>query len=319
MTHVARALVAFVLAAPAAAWCADYPSRPVRLVVPYPPGGSSDIQARLIAPKLEEELGEPVVIENRPGAGTTIGAAYVAHSPPDGYTIYMVGPSHTISPSMYSNLPYDAIKSFSPVSFVAVSPFVLTVYPEEKIDSVGELIALEKSKPDEVTFSSAGAGSGPHLTTELMDMMAGVHAIHIPYQGGAPAIRALLAKQVDFMFADISVLPLLQAGKLRALAVTTPHRVQQLPDVPTLEEAGLPGLVIDNWTAIIVPAGTPAAIIAKLNGAIVKALEDAKVRRQLESEGFEPLPSNPEELESQMISDVARYAKAVKASGARAN
>jgi tripartite-type tricarboxylate transporter receptor subunit TctC len=319
VTRAARALVALLVVAPAAAWCADYPTRPVHLVVPYPPGGSSDIQARLIAPKLEQELGKPVVIENKPGAGTTIGATYVAHSPPDGYTIYMVGPSHTISPSMYSDLTYDAVKSFSPVSFVAVSPFVLTVYPEEKIDSVEKLIALEKSKPDEVTFSSAGAGSGPHLTTELMDMLAGVHAIHIPFQGGAPAIRALLAKQVDFMFADISVLPLLKTGKLRALAVTTRHRVPQLPDVPTLEEAGLPGLTIENWTAIIAPAGTPAAIVAKLNGAIVKALEDAKVRQQLESVGFEPLPSSPQELQSQMISDVARYAKAVKASGARAN
>jgi tripartite-type tricarboxylate transporter receptor subunit TctC len=318
VTRACKALLALAFASCFAfARAGDYPSRPVHLVVPYPPGGSSDIQARIIAPELERELGKPVVIENKPGAAATIGAAYVAHAAPDGYTIYLASPSHAISASMYTRLPYDPVRSFAPISLVAVSPFVLTVYAEEDIHSVPELIALERAKPDEVTFASSGAGAGPHLITELMDMKAGVHATHVPYQGGAPAIRALLAKEVNFMFADISVLPLIKTGKLRALAVTTASRMAQLPGVPTLEEAGLHGIVIDNWTAILAPAGTPAAVIAKLNAAIAKALADPKVRSQFQEEGFEPVASSPQELESQIVSDIERYAKAIKVSGAR--
>jgi tripartite-type tricarboxylate transporter receptor subunit TctC len=317
VTRAFKALVALAFASCfALARAGEYPSRPVHLVVPYPPGGSSDIQARIIAPCLERELGKPVVIENRPGAAATIGAAYVAHAAPDGYTIYLASPSHAITASMYSHLSYDPVKSFAPVSLVAVSPFVLAVHPEKNIHSVRELIAMERAKPDEITFASSGAGAGPHLITELMDMKAHVHATHVPYQGGAPAIRALLAKEVDFMFADISVLPLIKAGKLRALAVTTATRMSQLPGVPTLEEAGLPGIAIDNWTAILAPAGTPAHVIEKLNAAIAKAVAEPSVRSQFQEEGFEPVASSPQELESQIVSDIARYAKAVEASGA---
>ncbi len=295
----------------------EYPAKIVRLVIPYPPGGSAEAQARIVAQGLQAEWKQSVVIENKPGAGTTLGAAFVAKAPADGYTLYLASTSHTVTQSLYKDLPYHAVKSFASISMIATSPFVLTVHPSVTARSVAELVALAKSKPGALTYASSGNGAGPHLSGEMFRAAMGIDVVHVPFKGTGPALTALLGDQVHYFFADVAVLPMLKAGKLRALAVTSPTRFTLLPDAPTMIEAGVPNYTTTNWSALVAPAGTPSEIIARINGALRAALRSPEVVQRYNAQGYEPTASSPQELEAHMIAEVERYAKAIASAGVK--
>jgi tripartite-type tricarboxylate transporter receptor subunit TctC len=305
--------------------CADvsaqsYPTRPIRLVVPYPPGGPLDITARAIGQKLSEAWNQPVVVDNRAGAGGNIGADLVAKSAPDGYTLLMGAvATHAINPTLYSKIPYDALKDFAPVALVAQVPNILVVNPAVPAKTVRELIDLARARPGYLNFGSGSTGSTGHLAGELFKTMAGVQMVHIPYKGSAPAMADLLAGQVQLMFDNLaSALPNVKAGKLRALAVTTLARSPAMPDLPTIAESGLPGFDLSTWFGLMVPAGTPPEIVAKLNAEIVRALNMKDMRERLEKMGAEPPVNNtPEHFAAFIRSEATKYAKVVKDSGAR--
>jgi tripartite-type tricarboxylate transporter receptor subunit TctC len=300
---------------PQVAGAQNFPVKAVRIVIPFSAGGSADLQARTLGQKLTEIWGQTVVIEPRPGAGTTIGAAYAASSPPDGYTLYFAGASLLISGNLYKNLSYDAVRSFAPVSMVANSPYFLVVHPSVPADSVKALIALAKARPKALSYASAGAGSGSHLAGELLRMQTGIDMVHIPYKGQAPAFLALAGGEVGVLFADVAAVPYIQAGKMRGLAVTSDKRSAALPGIPTIGEAGLPSYEMSNWGAILAPAGTPRAIVAQVNAAIVQALTDAEVRQRFTGQGFEAMSSTPEALGNLLASEHAKYAKVIEQSG----
>ncbi len=320
MTPMTRRTAAAALLA-AGAWATGlahaqaFPERVVKIVVPYPPGGSAGTQARILAQKLSEEWGHQVIVEDRPGAGTTLGAAFVASAPADGYTLYLAGTSHTISANLYKNLRYDAVKSFAPVSMLAISPFIVTAQPALKLRTIQDMIALAKSRPNPMTYGSSGNGAGPHLSGELLRRMADVPLTHVPYKGSAPALQDMLGGQIDLLMADVSAVPHIQAGKLTALAVTTAKRSALLPDVPTVAESGLPGYETVNWSGILAPAGTPADVVKRINAAIHKALADPSVQEQYRKAGFEVAPSTPEEMESHLASEVRKYARVIRDAG----
>ncbi len=306
--------------APGLAQADAYPSKPIRLVVPYPPGGPLDIMARAIGQKFAETWNQPVVVDNRAGAGGNIGADLVAKSPADGYTLLMGAvATHAINPVLYSKIPYDPIKDFAPVALVAQVPNILVVNPAVPAKSVRELIELARAKPGSLNFASGSTGSTGHLAGELFNTMAGVKMVHIPYKGSAPATTDLLAGQVQLMFDNLaSALPNVRAGKLRALAVTTLARSPAVPDLPTVAEAGLPGFDLTTWFGLMVPAGTPAEIVSKLNAETVRALAAKDMRERLEKMGTEPPPNNtPEHFAAFIRNEAAKYAKVVKASGAK--
>ena len=297
-----------------------YPSKPIRLVVPYPAGGPLDIMARAIGQKLTEAWHQPVVVDNRAGAGGNIGADLVAKSAPDGYTLLMGAvATQAINPALYSKIPYDPIKDFAPVALVAQVPNILVVNPSVPVKSVKELIEFARAKPGTLNFASGSTGSTGHLAGELFNTMAGVKMVHIPYKGAAPAMADLLSGQVQLMFDNLaSSLPNVKAGKLRALAVTTLARSPAMPDLPTIAESGLPGFDLTTWFGLLVPAGTPHDIVVKLNAEIVRALNSKDMRERLEKMGAEPPPDNtPEHFAAFIRSEAAKYAKVVKASGAR--
>lgn len=306
-------LIAFFFAATANAQ--TFPGKPVRIVIPFSPGGSADAQARILGQKLGELWGQSVLIESKPGAGTTIGAAFAAAAAPDGYTLYLAGASLLISGSLYKNLGYDPVKSFAPVSMLASSPYVLAVHPAVKATTVKELIDLAKAKPKGVTYGSAGNGSGSHLAGELFRMLTGVEVLHVPYKGQAPALVALTGGEIDILFADVAVLPLLQGGKLRALAETGLRRSPLLPAMPLTSESGVPGYEMINWGAILAPAGTPRAIVNQVNAAINNVVQIADVRQRFNAQGFEPMGSTPEALGELLVSEAVKYAKVIKESG----
>ena len=313
-------LAAFATAtlAGAAAQSADrsFPNKAVRIIVGFVPGGSADGSARLIAEKMSEEWKQPVIVENKPGAGTTIAATYVAGSPPDGYTLLLIGPaSHAVSSALYRNLPYDALKSFAGVGQVASAPFVVVVNPATKINTMKELIELARSKPGQVSYSSSGSGASPHLATEMIAMATGIKLLHVPFKGASPATLALLGAQVDFSVADSSVIPFVQSAKLRALAVTTASQSPLFPGVPTLAEAGVPGVEVPLATGILAPAGTPREVILKINAAMTRAVGVEDVRRRLNALGFESAPKSPEEFSVFLASEVQKYTKIVNAIG----
>lgn len=295
----------------------EYPAKIVRLVIPYPPGGSAEAQARIVAQGLQAEWKQSVVIENKPGAGTTLGAAFVAKAPADGYTLYLASTSHTVTQSLYKDLPYHAVKSFASISMIATSPFVLTVHPSVTARSVAELVALAKSKPGALTYASSGNGAGPHLSGEMFRAAMGIDVVHVPFKGTGPALTALLGDQVHYFFADVAVLPMLKAGKLRALAVTSPTRFALLPDAPTMIEAGVPNYTTTNWSALVAPAGTPPEIIARINGALRAALRSPEVVQRYNAQGYEPTASSPQELEAHMTAEVEKYARAVASAGVK--
>ncbi|MEK7437465.1 MAG: tripartite tricarboxylate transporter substrate binding protein [Pseudomonadota bacterium] len=316
-----RLFAALILVlASAGAFSQAYPAKPIRLVVPYPAGGPLDIMARAIGQKLTEAWKQPVVVDNRAGAGGNIGADFVAKSAPDGYTLLMGAvATHAINPSLYSKIPYDPVRDFAPVALVAQVPNILVLNPAVPAKTVRELIALARSKPGYLNFGSGSTGSTGHLAGELFNTMAGVKMVHIPYKGAAPATADLLGGQVHLMFDNLaSALPNVKAGKLRALAVTTLARSEAIPELPTIAESGLPGFDLSTWFGLMVPAGTPPEIVARLNAEIVRALDAKDMRERLEKMGAEPLPNNtPEHFAAFIRAEAAKYAKVVKDSGAR--
>jgi tripartite-type tricarboxylate transporter receptor subunit TctC len=317
------ALLATVAAAVAAPFAfaqstANYPAKPVRLVVPFPAGGTTDILARAVAQKLSEAWGQQVIVDNRPGAGGNIGSDLVAKSKPDGYTLLMgtVG-THAINPSLYKNMPYDHVKDFAPVILVAGVPNVLVVNPSLPVHSVPELIAYAKANPGKLNFASSGNGTSIHLSGELFKAMTGVEMTHVPYKGSAPALTDLIGGQVQLMFDNLpSSLPFIKAGKLRALAVTSGARAAALPDLPTLAESGLPGFEASSWFGVLAPAGTPRDIVAKLNGAIAGWLASPEAKEKLLAQGAIAAGGAPEDFARHIGAETSKWAKVVKASGA---
>lgn len=310
-------VLAGLAAAPNQGFAQAYPSRPIHLVVGYAAGGSTDQVARLLGQKLSEELGQPVVVDNKPGAGATVASDYVAKSAPDGYTLFMSTIANTINTTLYKRLPFDFERDFAPVSLVATVPNVLVVNPSVPAKSVAEFIALAKSKPGEIYFGSSGSGSSVHLSGELFNMVAGVKMTHVPYKGSAPATVDLMSGQIQAMFDNLSTsLPYIKAGKLRALAVTSAQRSPAAPDIPTMAEAGLPECEVLSWFALVAPAKTPQPILDRLNAATVKALNDPTVKQQFAALGADPVSSTPAALADLIKSETAKWAKVVKASGA---
>ena len=294
-----------------------YPDRPIRLVVAQTPGGSTDTVARVMARALTVPLGQQVIVDNRAGGGGNIGAELVAKAAPDGYTL-ILGTSSTfgVNPSLYPNLPYDAVKDFAPIIFVSVVPNVLVVPPMVPAHSVQELVSLAKAKPGSLNFASSGSGGGPHLAAELFKSQAGIDIVHIPYKGTGPAIADLLSGQVQMSFTTVvSVLPHIKSGKLRALAVTSPRRVQALPDIPTVAEAKYPGVNATSWNGMLAPAKTPAAIIARLNTEANKILSSPQMRENLLNQGAEPMGGTPAEFGAYVKNEVNKWGKVIKAAG----
>ena len=306
-----------LLTGASAASAQTFPSRPMRIVVPFPPGGGTDIGTRILAQKLQEAWGQPVVVENKPGAAGIVGTDLTAKSTPDGHTIMMgnIG-THAINVSLYKQLSYDPVKDFAPVSMVADLPLLLLVHPSVPAKSVQELIALAKSQPGKLNFSSSGAGGSMHVAAELFKSMAGVDMVHIPYKGGAPAVADLISGQVPLSFATVlETIQFVKAGKVRALAVTNDRRSVALPDLPTISEAGLPGYQSISWLALFAPAGTPKDIVNKISAEAVRILKLPDVRERLLAQGAEPIGSTPEQLAATLAKDIAKYARVIRESG----
>lgn len=321
MTHVVGLALFAALFSPAerGALAQTYPSKPIRFVVPFPPGGPADILTRAIGQKLTEGWGQQLVVDNRAGAGGTIGSDITAKAAPDGYTLLMgfVG-THAINPSLYGKLPYDNVKSFEPVSLVGTATIILVLHPSVPAKSVRELISLAKSKPGELTFGSPGNGTPQHLGGELFNTMAGVNMTHIPYKGAVPAITDLLGGRLSLIFSSAPpALPHVSTGKLRALAVTSAKRSPVAPELPTIAESGLPGYEVINWYGVLAPAGTQKEIVAKLNAEIVKIVNMADVKERLSPVGIETFSSTPAQFAAFIKEETAKWAKVVKFSGAR--
>ena len=293
---------------------AHWPSKPIKWVVPFPPGGAMDVIARTLGDKAARELGQAFVVENRPGAGGNIGADYVAKQPADGYTIMITSIGMATNKSLYAKLSYDPVKDFAPISLLAVVPNVLVVNAAKNPDkSVKEVIAHAKKEPGKLTYASAGNGTSIHLAGEVFASMAGVNILHIPYKGSGPAITDMLGGQVDLMFDSItSARPHIQSGKLRALGVTTAKRSGALPDVPTIAEAGVPGYEVSPWFAVFAPAGTPPEVVAKLNKVLNDAMKEPDTLKKLESVGAEPIGTTPQELATHLNKELDRWGKIKK-------
>ncbi|GLS13979.1 Bug family tripartite tricarboxylate transporter substrate binding protein [Hydrogenophaga electricum] len=292
-----------------------FPSQPLRIVVGFPAGGPTDVSARLIAESLTRSLGQPVIVDNKPGANATLAADIVARAKPDGYTILMAATNHPINASLYKNLKFDSEKSFAPITAVAVAPTVLVVNPKFPAKTYAEFIALVKSSPGKYTYASAGNGGTPHLSAEMFKGLTGTSIVHIPYRGAAPAVTDLMGGQVDMSFATLgSVLPLLQSGQLRAIAVAAPQRSRLLPDVPTFEESGLKNFRLDSWYGLMAPAGTPKPVIDRLYTDIVKAVTQTAYQQKLNAAGLEPVTtSNPTQFTEQLRHEISTYGALVRA------
>jgi tripartite-type tricarboxylate transporter receptor subunit TctC len=293
-----------------------FPARPVRVVIGLAPGGGTDLQARLFAQKLSENLGRPFVVENRTGAGGTIAYAQIARSPPDGYTLLGVTSGYTITPAVYSNLPYDPVKDFAPISLVAQAPFLFLTHPSLPVRSVKDLLVLARTKPAMLDCGTAGHGSSTHMAFELFRTMAGVNIAHIPYKGTGPALIDAMAGQVHMLFGNVlSSLTHVKTGRLRALAVTTAKRSRVLPDLPTVSESGVPGYENSTWFGVLAPAGTPAVILSKLNAELVKASQSPDIVERLAPDGGEPVGSTPEQFGRHLDLEITRWRKVVKDAG----
>ncbi len=320
MIHLARrALAALAALAIAGAAYADYPDKPIRLVVPFPPGGGADNLARTIVPKASQILGQPIVIENKPGAGGNIGAAEVARAAPDGYTLLQgTNGTHGINHALYANPGFDPLKDFVPIARWTVIPAMLVIHPSLPANNVKELVAYLKANPGKVSFASAGNGTTSHLAGVRFAQLAGVDIQHIPFKGGGPALAGVLSGQVPLMIdLMVSVYPQVKGGKLKGLAVSTKERVPTVPDVPTLDESGVTGFDIAASDGVYAPAGTPAAIVDKLNAAFRQALEDPQVRESLMSRGAFPMPGPPSDLARHVAAEYPMWIKLVKDSGAK--
>jgi tripartite-type tricarboxylate transporter receptor subunit TctC len=316
MNHraIRGALAAAALALLAAgAQAQTYPTKPIRWIVPFPPGGSTDLLARIVGQKLTESWGQTVVVENRGGAGGTLGAGEAARANADGYTLLMGAIHHTIATSAYPKLPYDFQRDFAPITVVAIVPNVLVVNPSIPAKTVPELIAYAKANPGKLTYGSAGMGTAHHLIGEVFNSRAGVSILHVPYKGSAPAVSDLIGGQVSIMYDTVaSCLPHVKAGKLRALAVATAKRSSALPEVPTIAEAALPGFEVTTWFGALAPAKTPKELVTKLNAEIVKILAMPDVRKRLLDAGAEPVGNTPEQMAAQIKRETEEYAKVVR-------
>ncbi len=296
----------------------DYPAKPIRFIVPYPPGGSADILARTVGEKLTRALGQPLVIENKPGAGGIVGAQEVARSPADGYTLLFANTSIAINPSLYKSLPYDTAKTFAPVVLMVSVPNLLLVAEDVPAASVADLIRLAKASPGNLNYASAGNGTFPHLAVELFKLQAGINLTHIPYKGAAPAMNALLAKEVQVLSNDLlNAIPQVKAGKVKALAITGSARSKALPEVPTVAEAGLKNYEAVGWQGVMVRTGTSEAIVNRLNAEINKALADPELRERLTSQGLDVVGGTVAQFADFVRRDTERWREAVNASGAR--
>ena len=297
---------------------AQYPGKPVRLIVPFPPGGGTDTLARIVGQKLGETLGQQVIIDNRPGAGTNIGAEIAAKSAPDGYTVLMGNISHAINVTLYGKLSYDFAKDFAPVSLLASTPNILVVHPSVPVKTVKELVALAKARPGQLDYASSGSGSSAHLAGELFLNLAGVKMTHVPYKGGGPAVIALVGGQCSVGFATTpSVIGHVRSGKMRGLAVTSAQRSPSTPELPTLSEAGVAGYEAGTWYGFLVPTGTSKEIISRLHAESVKLLKLPDVRQRLDNAGFEPIGSTPEEFGAYIRSEIEKWGKVVRTAGVR--
>jgi tripartite-type tricarboxylate transporter receptor subunit TctC len=317
LTIVVAASVALISAPTAQAQA--FPNKPVRLVIPFPPGGPLDAVGRIVAQKLTEAWGQNVVVDNRPGAGGNIGADLVAKSAPDGYTVVMGALStHAVNPSLFPKMPYDAIKDFAPISLVAITPNVLVVNPVLPVATAKDFIAYAKANPGKLAFGSGSNGSAGHLAGELFKAETGADMLHVPFKGAAPAMQALLAGDTQLMFDNLaSAAPQVKAGKLKALAVTTAQRSKLAPDLPTLAEAGLPGFDITTWFGLLAPAGTPPEVIARWNAEVTRVLNAPDVRERLLALGAEPAPGSAQEFAQFIGREMTKYARIVKLSGAK--
>ncbi len=318
MTKALWIFLATLCALPAAAQ--NYPSRPIRLVVGFTPGGGVDINARLLAPRLAEYLGQQVLVENKPGAGTNIANEFVAKSPADGYTLLVNTAALAINMSLYRNLPFDALKDFAPVSVFSESPNVLVTNAKLSVASVKDLVELARKTPGKLNYSSAGVGTTQHLSAELLKLRTNTQIVHIPYKGTAPSLTGLIAGEVDLTFANIpAIQAYVKTGRLRALATTGTKRDPQLPDVPTMKEAGVEGVDVTVWYGVLAPAATPREVVQMIAAAVTRATRDPDTRRRMLEQGADPVGSTPEEFSKLMREEVARWAEVVKVSGARAD
>jgi tripartite-type tricarboxylate transporter receptor subunit TctC len=290
-----------------------YPDKPINLVVPFPAGGTTDVLARALGQELGKSLGQTVIVENKPGAGSTLGAEFVARSAPDGYTLLMGAVHHTIATSVYKNLQYDFQKDFAPITTVALVPNVLSVGPRVQAKSVAELIALAKASPGKLTFGSNGVGTGQHLIGAQFEALAGVKLLHVPYKGSGPLTNDLLGGQIDMSFDTVTpVLPHIQSGKLRALAVTTAQRSEALPDVPTMEEAGLKGFDMGTWFGVLAPAQTPKPVLDRLSKEMMKIIASPDFVKRMAAIGAVPIGDTPAQMAARIKSDTDKYAVLVK-------
>ena len=298
---------------------ASYPVKQIRVIVPFPAGGPTDAIARAIGQKLSETWGQPVIVDNRPGAGGNIGTELAAKSPADGYTLFIGTVANAINQSLFAKLPFDFVRDFAPVTQNYVTGLILAVHPSLPAHSVKELIALAKAHPGQLSYSSSGVGGTPHLAGELFNSMAGVKMVHVPYKGSAPAMADLLGGHIQLTFDNmLTVLPQVKAGKLRGLAVTMTTRSPLAPELPTVAEAGLKGFEVKSWNGVVVPTGTPKEIIARLNGEIVRILRQPDLREKFLVQGVELVPTTPEEFGAFIKQDIAKWAKVIQLSGARA-
>lgn len=319
MSRVSRKFIYLVLSAAVSTLvfgAEPYPQRPIRIIVPAAPGGGVDTLTRILGPGLGEALGQQVVADNRPGAGTMLAADLVAKSPNDGHTLFMATSSFTINPALYRKIPYDPVLDFAPITLVATTPFVLVVHPSLPVRSVKELVTLAKSRPNQIYFASSGNGSSLHLAGELFKSMAHISLVHVPYKGGTPGVAALISGEVQVMFNNIlSVVPHVNRGKLRILAVTSARRAETLPQLPTMAESGIKGYDFGIWWGIVAPKGISRNIVMHIHSNTAKVLSLPNVRKQLRALGVEPVGSTPEEFSKVITTDLERFSRIVKTAG----
>ena len=317
-TLIAGLTAAAAAALPHAAFAQGYPTKPVTIVVPFAPGGTTDILARIVGQGLSGELGQPFIVDNRAGAGGNIGASLAAKAPADGYTLFMgtVG-THAINQALYKKMPFDPVKDFAPISRVATVPNLLVAHPSQPYKTVKELIAYAKANPGKVTYGSPGSGSSPHVSGELFKSMTGTELLHVPYKGSAPAMTDLLGGQISIMFDNLpSAIQHVRSGKLRPIAITTAKRSPELPDIPTIAEAGVPGYEAMSWFGLFAPAATPKPVLDQLNAALVKVLNQPDVKKKIAEQGGDVVAETPAQFAAFIQSESVKWGKVVKASGA---
>jgi tripartite-type tricarboxylate transporter receptor subunit TctC len=313
------ALVSTAVLTPLPALAADgFPDRPLRMIVPFPPGGSVDVVARIAGQKMTEIAGQSIVVDNRGGASGNIGSELAARAPADGYTIMMTTIPLVVNPSLFSKVPYDVVRDFAPISLIAAAPFVLAVHPSLPAKSVKELVALARSRPGQLNYASAGSGTNLHIAAELFKNLSGTNIVHVPYKGGGPALSALLGGEAQLSFLGVvAVVPHVKSGKMRALALTATKRSAVLPDLPTIAEAGVPGYEFASWYGVLAPAGTPAPRITKLHGILVRSLRSPDLAGRMATEGADIIAGSPQQFAAYLKTELTKWARVVKDSGLR--